>query len=93
MQSFLNVFSRKAVRVDKVNNCGWLVSGSIKFWGSVSYCMSSSRLFPDGMWFCTNTSIMSYYDTEYYGGGFGQGVSHKTVKAQLSNTQLSGTFL
>lgn len=33
------------------------------------------------------------FTTEDYGGGFGQGISHKTVKVQLSNAQLSGTFL
>lgn len=30
---------------------------------------------------------------ELYGGGFGQGISHKIVKAQLSSAQLSGAFL
>lgn len=29
---------------------------------------------------------------EHYGEGFGQGIGHKTVTAQLSNTQLSETF-
>lgn len=91
MYSFLNVFSRKAVKVDKVVN--WCVA-----------CLWEHKVLGFGLllqeflkavsrWHVVLYEHKTKFVAEHYGGGFGQGISHKTVKAQLSNTQISGTFL
>lgn len=88
MSSFL--FSRKTSRVDKVIKVAWLWEGKIGGFGLLlhEFLKAISR------WYV----VFQYHRMKLmavcYGGGFGQGISHKTVKkAQLSSAQLFGDFL
>ena len=88
MSSFL--FSRKTSRVDKVIKVAWLWEGKIGGFGLLlhEFLKAISRCYV----------VFQYHRMKLmavcYGGGFGQGISHKTVKkAQLSSAQLFGDFL